>query len=290
MYLNTLVLLTATTLLAPAGSEAADGLQVKLLSFNIRYGTANDGDNAWPHRQEMVCDLIRDEAPDFCGLQEALRYQTDVILEAVPEYEEYGVGREDGKTKGEYSSILYRKDRWRLDRGNTVWLSDTPTLPGSTSWGNAISRIVTWGRFVEKKTGRGIFVFNTHFDHRSQPSREKSAEFIAALIAREAGDAPVVLMGDFNAGEQNPAITRLKRQEGAGAIGLVDTFRVIHPDARNAGTFNGFEGRTDGEKIDFIFSDRSAKIMSAEILNTNRDSRYPSDHFPVNAELVFPAK
>ena len=288
MRLPTLLLLTAAALLVPANSQAADGLHVKILTFNIRYGTAKDGQNAWPYRQEMVSDLIRDEAPDFCGLQEALRFQIDFIRKAVPEYAEYGVGRDDGKTKGEYSAILYRKNRWRLDRGDTVWLSNTPTEPGSASWGNSIPRIVTWGRFVEKKTGREIFVFNTHFDHRSQPSREKSAAFTAVLIAREAGDAPVVLTGDFNAGEQNPAIIRIKQQEGDDAIGLVDTFRVAHPDAKEVGTFNDFKGRTDGEKIDFVFANPGAIVESAQILRTHRDSRYPSDHFPINAELVFP--
>ncbi|NLS94905.1 MAG: endonuclease/exonuclease/phosphatase family protein [Planctomycetaceae bacterium] len=290
MQLSTLLLLAATTVLSNGNADTAGGLQVKLLTFNIRYGTANDGDNAWPHRQEMVGNVIRDEAPDFCGLQEALRFQIDAVRQAVPEYAECGVGREDGKTKGEYSAILYRRDRWQLDRGDTVWLSDTPTEPGSASWGNTIPRIVTWGRFVEKETGRAIFVFNTHFDHRSQPSREKSAEFTAALILREAKGEPVVLMGDLNAGEQNPAILRLKQKEGENAVGLVDTFRVVHPDAKDVGTFNGFEGRTDGEKIDFVFVNPSAKVVSAEILRSNRDGRYPSDHFPVNAELVFPMK
>lgn len=290
MRLNTLLLLTAAVLLASANSQAGDGLHVKILTFNIRYGTANDGEDAWPHRQEMVSDLIRDESPDFCGLQEALRFQIDFIRKAVPEYAECGAGREDGKTKGEYSAILYRESRWRLDRGDTVWLSDTPTEPGSASWGNSIPRIVTWGRFIEKKTGQEIYVFNTHFDHRSQPSREKSAEFTAALIAREAGNAPVVLTGDFNAGEQNPAIIRIKQQDGEDAIGLVDTFRVAHPDAKEVGTFNGFKGRTDGEKIDFVFANPKVIVKSAEILRAHQDSRYPSDHFPVNAELVFPEK
>lgn len=290
MFLTTIALMAATTVLsAEAPAKSAD-LQVKVLTFNIRYGTANDGEDAWPHRQEMVAEVIRDEAPDFCGLQEALRFQIDAIRKSVPEYAEYGVGREDGKTKGEYSAILYRKDRWQLDRSDTVWLSDTPTEPGSATWGNTIPRIVTWGRFIEKETGRAVFMFNTHFDHRSQPSREKSAAFTAALIAKEVGDAPVILTGDFNGGEDNPAILRLKQKEGENAIGLVDSFRVAHPDEKVVGTFNGFTGKTDGDKIDYIFTWPSAKVVSSEILRTHRDSRYPSDHFPVNAVLVFPSK
>ncbi len=290
MYLSAIVFVAATTILAEQTTETPSPLQVKVLSFNIRYGTANDGNNAWPRRQEMVCDVIRQEAADFCGLQESLRFQIDTIRQNVPEYAEHGCGRTDGKTEGEYSAILYRKDRWQLDRGQTVWLSDTPAQPGSASWGNEIPRIVTWGRFVEKETGRAVCVFNTHFDHRSQPSREKSAEFVAALIAKEAAGSPVVLTGDFNAGEQNPAIQRLKQEEGENALGLVDTFRAVHPDEKTVGTFNGFEGRTDGEKIDYIFTCRDAKVESAEILRTSRDSRHPSDHFPVSAVLAFPVK
>ncbi len=290
MYLSAIVLVAATTILAEETKETSPPFQVKVLSFNIRYGTANDGDNAWPHRQEMVCDVIRSEAADFCGLQEALRFQIDAIRQHVPEYAEHGCGRTDGKTEGEYSVILFRKDRWQFDRGQTVWLSDTPTQPGSKTWGNDIPRIVTWGRFVEKTTGRAIFVLNTHFDHRSQPSREKSAEFTARLIAKSVGDAPLVLTGDFNAGEQNPAIQRLKQHVGEDAVGLVDSFRAVHPDEKTVGTFNAFEGRTDGDKIDYIFTSRAARVVSADILRTSRDSRYPSDHFPINAVLEFPSK
>jgi endonuclease/exonuclease/phosphatase family metal-dependent hydrolase len=288
MQLSAVILLATSAVLASANEESSSDLCVNVMTFNIRYGTANDGDNAWPHRQKMVCSLIRNRAPDFCGLQEALRYQIDAIRDAAPEYAEYGCGRDDGEAKGEYSAILYRKDRWQLDRGETLWLSDTPTRPGSATWGNTIPRIVTWGRFVEKGTDRAIFVFNTHFDHRSQPSREKSAEFITALISREAAGALVVLVGDLNAGEQNPAIKQIKRPHEEGAIRLVDSFRVVHPDAKQVGTFNGFDGRTDGEKIDYVFVNQSIEVKSAEIIQTHREGRYPSDHFPVSAKLVIP--
>lgn len=290
MHLSAALLLAASTVLFAGNEESPSGLCVNVMTFNIRYGTANDGDNAWPHRQKMVCNLIRNEAPDFCGLQEALRYQIDAIRDAVPEYAEFGCGRDDGQAKGEYSAILYRKDRWQLDRGETLWLSDTPTQPGSATWGNSIPRIVTWGRFVEKGTDHAIFVFNTHFDHRSQPSREKSSGFITALISREAADAPIILMGDLNAGEQNPAIKQIKEPREEGAITLVDSFRVVEPDAEQVGTFNGFDGRTDGEKIDYVFVNQSIKVKSAEIIRTHQDGRYPSDHFPVSAKLVVPLK
>ena len=288
MAIGSLILgIAAATLTA---NSVVDGLQVDVMTFNIRYGTANDGDNAWPHRTEMVCAVIREAKPDFCGLQEALRYQIDAIHDGAPGYAEHGVGREDGRQKGEYSAILYRSDRWKLDRGGTQWLSDTPTVPGSATWGNTIPRIITWGRFIEKTTGRPVVVFNTHFDHQSQPSRLRSAMALASLIAEKADSEPVVVTGDMNAGEDNLAIVHLKQPGTNAKTALVDTFRVLYPNAKTVGTFNAFQGRTDGAKIDYVLTNPWAKVISAEILRMNQDGRYPSDHFPVVATIVFPAK
>ena len=272
------------------GDGVSEGLKVDVMTFNIRYGTANDKENAWPHREQLVFEVLREARPDFCGLQEALRFQIDAIRKAVPGYAEYGNGRQDGRKQGEYSAILYRKDRWKLDRGNTVWLSDTPEVPGSATWGNTIPRIVTWGRFVEKPSGRAVYVFNTHFDHQSQPSRLKSAEMLSRLIAKEASDAPVIVTGDFNAAENNPAIVHLKRPAKDAEVRLVDTFRVLYPEAKEVGTFNAFKGHTGGAKIDYVLTNPWAKVMSAEIVRTHRESRYPSDHFPVCAQIVFPVR
>ena len=285
----------AGLLAAEPVSDPEAGLTVNVLSFNIRYGTANDGADSWPRRQQQVYDVIRASKADFCGLQEALRFQLDAIGQAVPGYRELGAGRDDGRARGEYSAILYRQDRWKLERGETLWLSESPKDPGSTSWGNRLPRVVTWGRFVERTTGQSVCVFNTHFDHESATSRSKSAEFLsalivreAALLGREAGGCPVILTGDFNAGELSPPIVRLKQPTGIGEPRLLDTFRVAHPEAKDVGTFHGFRGGSAGEKIDYIFVDGSAKVKSAEILRQHREGRYPSDHYPVSAELVFP--
>ena len=284
-----LCLLTATSHLSTAADDpSVDGLAISVLSFNIRYGTANDGENAWPHRKEMVYEVLRERESDFVGLQEALRFQIDAIREAVPGYGEVGVGRDDGKEAGEYSAILYKSDRWQAQESGTFWLSDTPDVPGSTSWGNQITRIVTWGRFVEKVTGMGVWVFNAHFDHVSQRSREKSAELLAVRLARRAPYEPVIVTGDFNAGEDNPAIRLLKGATGRSPVALVDTFRVLHADADDVGTRGGFEGRRSEAKIDYIFVEASASVQAAEIIHDHRDGRYPSDHFPVYAEVVLP--
>lgn len=269
----------------PATNDA-----VKILSFNIRYGSADDGADAWPHRREMVYDVIRERDSDFVGLQEALRFQIDDIREAVPGYDEIGVGRTDGRREGEYSAILYKPDRWRVAESGTFWLSDTPEIPGSTSWGNEITRIVTWGRLVERNSGRGIRVFNTHFDHESQPSRQRSAELLAARLASRGGTEPVVVTGDFNAGENNPAVLYLKNAGDRSPVSLVDTYRVLHPGRTPAGTFNAFEGRRDGPKIDYVFVERGTEVRRAGIIHDNDAGRYPSDHFPVFAEIGWPPK
>ena len=168
-------------------------------------------------RREMVFELIRKQKPDLIGMQEALRFQIDEILKAVPGLDEVGVGRDDGKAKGEFSVILYRKDRFRLDEHGTFWLSNTPEVPGSKHWGNTIPRICTWGRFVEIKgsgsgsgnapASPGFYLFNTHLDHQSQPAREKGIKLILERIAARTHPEPFALTGDFNAPEDNPVVT-----------------------------------------------------------------------------------
>lgn len=284
-----LVLLLAACAGERPAPASAPELEVRVLSFNIRYGTAPDGTNAWPQRAELVFDVIRRERSDFVGLQEALRFQVDAIREAVPGYGEIGVGREDGAEGGEYSAILYRADRWRVVDGDTFWLSDTPDVPGSKSWGNQITRIVTWGRFVEAGTGRALQVFNTHFDHESQPSRMRSAELLAERIAAREPRDPVIVTGDFNAGEDNPAILYLQGEQPQAPVRLVDTFRAVHPEAHPAGTFHEFTGRRGGPKIDYVFVEPGTRVTDARILYDHDEGRYPSDHYPVSAEVVLPA-
>ena len=270
----------------PAGAG-----ELSVMSFNIRYGTANDGENRWDRRREMVCDLIRQYDCDVVGLQEALRFQIDAIRAAIPEYAEIGVGRDDGKTKGEYSAILYRTDRLSVAASDTFWLSDTPEVVASTSWGNSITRICTWARFVQKDSGQAFYHFNTHLDHRSQPAREKGAMLIDQRIAKRAYAEPVVLTGDFNADESNPAILCLKGDPKAEAkcpVPLVDTFRVLHPEATEVGTFNRFEGVRSGGKIDYVFVLPGTEVLEAKIIFDTPGGRCPSDHFPVMARLELP--
>jgi endonuclease/exonuclease/phosphatase family metal-dependent hydrolase len=260
-----------------------DPLQV--MSFNIRYGTAKDGENEWPARRAMLFDVIRESDADLVGLQEALAFQIDEILAAVPGYAVVGVGRDDAARAGEFSAILFKKDRFRVADAGTFWFSDTPEVPASKSWGNSITRICTWARFIDRD-GRGFYHFNLHLDHQSQPSRERSTVLLRQRIGSRAfaGD-PVLITGDFNVGERNPALSTLVSKSDPSAP-FVDTYRALHPEETVVGTFNGFKmGNTGGDKIDYVLVQPGAEVLSAEILRTSRSDRYPSDHFPVVARV-----
>jgi endonuclease/exonuclease/phosphatase family metal-dependent hydrolase len=261
-------------------------LELSAMSFNIRNGRANDGENAWEFRKDFVGDVIRESQSDVVGLQEAYRFQLDEIRKQLPEFNEVGEGR-DGKDKGEYSAVLYRKDRFEAIESGTFWLSNTPEVK-SRHWGNRYLRICTWVHLREIQSGRGFYVYNTHFDHQSQNARLKSAQLLAQRIRDRKTSDPFILMGDFNADETNPVILYLKGEIDSDAgdpLRLVDTFRKLHPDEMAVGTGGGFEGRIDGKKIDYIFVEAPTETLKSAIVRTSRDGRLPSDHFPVTATL-----
>ena len=284
----------------PPDQITPDHLELNVLTFNIRYGTANDGENHWDNRRDMVLDVLQNHAPDVVGLQEALRFQLDQIRAALPEFAEVGVGRDDGNTAGEYAALLYRRDRFALLDSGTFWLSDTPNVPASKHWGNSITRICTWARLIDRHTAQPFYLFNTHLDHRSQPSRVQSAALITQrILAREHPD-PFILTGDFNTAEDNVVIQYLKGQTDLTGnhqgtltpLPLLDTFRVLHPDAQNVATSGGFQVRTPprGSKIDYIFTPSTNRVLQANIIHDQKNNRYPSDHRPVSAhiQLIYP--
>ena len=263
-----------------------------VMTFNIRYGTAKDGENAWEHRKAMLFALLRAENPDLIGLQESLRFQIDEILAEVPGYAAVGVARDDGKAAGESSTILFRAARFHVAESGNFWFSDTPETPGSKTWGNRITRVATWARLVDRD-GSAFWHFNLHLDHESQPSRLKStALLLERVTARRVPAEPVVVTGDFNVGEGNPAIHTLvgapDRPAAAAAPPFVDTFRVAHPDETVVGTFSNFVfGKIGAEKIDYVLVQPGTRVLSAAIVRTGENNHYPSDHFPVTARIEF---
>lgn len=276
--------LQATAPQAPI-TPAAGPQALHVITFNIRYGTAKDGLNHWYLRRAMVFDLIKRHNPDILGVQEALRFQIDEILSALPEYAFVGVGRDDAKDKGEFSAILYRRSRFTPASQGTFWLSDTPETPGSMTWGNKIPRVCSWARFQDQVSGRHFYVYNAHLDHQSQPSRLQSANLIMERIGARSPQEPFIITGDFNAGESNPALATFLNGT---PIKTRDTFRVLNPDEKAVGTFMEFKGHTTTQKIDYILTPEGMAIHSAAILHDNVNGRYPSDHFPVSAVISLP--
>ncbi|HVR64132.1 MAG TPA: endonuclease/exonuclease/phosphatase family protein [Polyangia bacterium] len=282
---------------APAPDGSADGAAdptLKLVTFNIRYANAGDGANAWPLRRDLVFGVLRAQAPDSAGLQEALFVQVQDLAAALPEYQRIGVGRDDGATAGEFSAILYRAARFDVAASGTFWFSDTPDVPGSSSWGNASIRICTWGRFVERATRRAYYHFNVHLDNVSEPANEKSVQLLMRRIAeRPVATDPFVVTGDFNSDESQPAV---RYMTGAAPLAgmpnpipLRDTFRALHPVATDVLTFHDFMGGTAGAKIDFIFMGPGESALGAEIDHTEVGGRFPSDHYPVAARVAMTA-
>jgi endonuclease/exonuclease/phosphatase family metal-dependent hydrolase len=285
-----LVVLALTSAVVPlsfAGAGASGDQPLRVMTYNIRLGVAEDGPNHWARRRHMLIRLLKREMADVIGLQEAHDFQIDQILKALPTYAVVGVGREDGRNKGEFSAILFRKDQFNVAEAGTFWLSDTPAVPNSVSWGNHVTRISTWGRFV-RKNGGSFYLYNLHLDHESQSSRERSIEMIRTRIKERIFiNDPVIVTGDFNVGESNNVLELLKTIDERTT--LQDSFRVIHPHENVVGTFNGFEfGSNFGEKIDYIFVPTGTQVLSAQILRFSLNYRYPSDHFAVTATVRLP--
>lgn len=288
-YGHVCLLLAALAVACATGGRGDAGpVPLDVMTFNIRYGTAQDSTNAWPLRRGVLYDVIRAHSPQVLGLQEALRFQIDEIRGRLGGYAEVGVGRDDGREAGEYSAILYDSKRLEVLEQGTFWFSSTPETPGSTSWGNSITRISSWARFRDSADGGTFYVYNMHWDHQSQPSRDSSAVAVLRHLATVSPAEPIIVMGDFNAGETNSAYRVLLAGASRvdGAPRMLDTFRAVNPSASNVGTFHGFRGGADGEKIDAVLISTDWDVLAATIDRTAKDGRYPSDHYPVTARII----
>jgi len=225
-----------------------------VMTFNIRYNNPADGENAWPNRKDMVASMIRFHGADLLGVQEALRDQVDDLAKRLPEYKWFGVGRDDGHDAGEFSAIFYRKYRFRVLDSGTFWLSKTPETMGSIGWDAACVRIVTWGKFKDRRSGKEFFHFNIHFDHRGQVARENSAKLLLKRVNKIAGKSPVIVTGDFNFDRSSPLYKIITGNQGSKSPRLKDAqFCCKQAHHGPDWSFNGF-GKPEAEhKIDFIF-------------------------------------
>jgi endonuclease/exonuclease/phosphatase family metal-dependent hydrolase len=252
-----------------------------VMTYNLRYASSQPP-NAWPQRRPLVRDLVRQISPDVIGTQEGLFGQLQDVAADLPEYEWTGVGR-DGGTKGEFMAVFYRRDRLEPLSTNHFWLSDTPEVVASSTWGNTCKRMVTWLKFRDRRTTREFYFINTHFDHEVQKAREKSAELVRQRVSGFDTNLPVLLVGDFNAeAAANPAYEILTHDRF-----FVDAWAVA-PVRQGEGlsTFNSFKAvDRRGVRIDWILMRGEVTADQMEINPFARDGQFPSDHFPVTAWL-----
>ena len=279
-----------------SGPVPDTALSLNIMSFNIRRGTAKDGRNHWSFRQNLVHEILNRYRPDVLGLQEAMDFQITALHRMLPGYEMVGIGNLGGN-KGMHTAIFFNATRFSLSDEDTLWLSDTPDIPGSKGWGNVLPRTCTWARLVEKDSRQAFYFYNTHLDHISLRSRKKSVVFLAQRIHARSFPDPFVLMGDFNARERSAPIQFLKGKaylktkvngRGLNPTPLIDTFRLQHPDRRNVVTFHGFRRFVFRFRFDYIFVPSSIGVQDAKIIQLRWKKRYPSDHFPLLARINIP--
>ncbi|QEG22361.1 endonuclease/exonuclease/phosphatase family protein [Mariniblastus fucicola] len=265
---------------------------LRVLSFNLRYGLANDGDNSWDNRKDHVVTTIENYQPDVVGTQETLEFQAAHIGDKLTEFTYAGRSRQkDGK--GEHCGIFFRTSRFdKLIEGH-FWLSENPDQPGSKSWDSSLPRMATWLKLWDRTNQHAFYLINTHFDHRGANARAESAKLIRRFVESLPSGSNVIITGDFNAGVNSGPYTALFAEDATASPAtpspVVDTFAAMNPDAKdNVGTFNAFKGTDSGARIDWIAASRKIEILNASIDRTAFDGKFPSDHFPVTAELRLP--
>lgn len=269
-------------------AQISDEKLLRVMTFNIRYNEPRDGVNAWANRKTKVADVIRFHRADLVGVQEAQNNQLKDLETLLPDFAWCGGGRDDGKTGGEYSAILYRKNRFKLLQTETFWLSETPEKAGSKGWDADYPRIVTWAKFEDRNTKKIFYHFNTHFDHIGKQAREESSKLLLARIPKIAGKYPFVVTGDFNATEDTNVYKILTGKEEAGAFKLIDA-RYLSVNGHFGGnsTFNAFKELEPGRKIDYVFVGEDTRVLEHGVLSDRWDGLWASDHLPVLAEIVF---
>jgi endonuclease/exonuclease/phosphatase family metal-dependent hydrolase len=254
-------------------------MELRLMTFNIRNGRGLDGRNIWWLRRRATASVIAAERPDVVGLQEVYRFQLRYLAKRVGGYDHVGVGRNNGAGKGEHAPLLYGPDRFELERTETRWLSDTPRVPGSKTWGNRSPRIVTLAWLRERATGRRLGVVSGHLDEASAPARRRSAEAILQWL-NAADDRPWFVLGDLNTTADDPAVQVLLQG------GYRDTLADLPTSGPGAGTEHAFTGRDDGKRIDFVLVPSLWSVVEACIVRARPGGRLPSDHWPVTAVVA----
>lgn len=252
--------------------EGGKTTEVKVITYNIRLSTGNDGDNSWQYRKQASVNMIRTEQPTLIGLQEMLSDQVNYLLESLPEYKMIGVGRDDGAKAGEFMSIFYRTDKVELLEWDTFWLSPTPDVP-SKGWDASYKRTCTWATFRSLATGTTFAHFNTHLDHQGVVAQKEGLKLVVEKIGELVpADMPVFLTGDFNIPTDNEAFAMLD--------GVLLDARKTSPETDQRATYNAWGGRE--ATIDHIFYRKTTPYVFKVLRNENYGAPYISDHYPVS--------
>ena len=255
-------------------------LDLKLMTFNVRYDNPDDNLNNWKYRKEAVTKLIRAENIDILGAQEVLVNQLKDITEKLPEYNFIGVGREDGKAKGEFSPIFYKKNKFTVMKSGYFWLSGTPEVP-SKGWDAACERIATWAQLKDNASGEIIFVLNTHLDHEGTMARQKSVELLRKNTAMLSEGFPQIIMGDFNADPESTVIKQMLMRSNSNE--LFNSKAVAKKVYGANWTFNGFGSVAlkDRPIIDYIFINKAVRVKEHIIAPETTNGKFLSDHSAV---------
>ena len=264
---------------AYAQDESATNPVINVATYNLRLNIAQDEDNAWPHRREAVQSLIRYHEFDIFGTQEGLKEQI-AYLALMKEYKHVGVGRDDGKSGGEFSAIFFRDNRFSLEDNGDFWLSQTPEQPSKGWDARCCNRIVTWVKLRDLKNNKSFFVFSVHFDHEGVIARRESAKLLLRKIAEIAENNPVICVGDFNSTPETEQI--LTMQSALRDAYLVTSNAPYGP----VGTFNGFKlDAKMADRIDYIFVNNQVEVIKYAVLSDSFNQHYPSDHHPVVVKI-----
>ena len=285
--------LVSAAVCLPLGDRAGAAPAFTVISFNIRYDNPGDGKNAWPNRKQLVANLVQFHRADLLGVQEALKGQLDDLSQLLPEFGWLGVGRDDGKEKGEYSAIFYRKDRFEILQQGTFWLSESPEQPGSVGWDAAITRLVTWAKFRDRSGQKSFFLFNTHFDHVGEQARQESAKLLLQRIQSLAPSLPVIVTGDFNAAASSATYRILvgsSAHQTTSQPALLANAREVSslPHYGPDWTYHDFGRAVARTGIDHILVNRLIKVLRHGSIADPEGGPYASDHLAVLAEVLLP--
>lgn len=275
-----LALVTGTNAASLPGASTHD---LRVMTFNVRYSEADDGINAWPRRRDLMVQVIRKERPDILGTQELLLPQADYLQRHLPGYTWFGMGRngnEINRNDNEHMGVFYDKARLKVLKSGNFWFSDTPDKPGSIGAGQVMPRMVTWAQFKDLRSGRQFYYYDTHFPYqdgkKAEAIRERCAEEILQHLARLPASAPFILTGDFNTTPESATHAALTRD-------LHDVRTSAPRHEGPASTFHDFTGQAT-KRIDWILY-RGMTADSVRTITTHEGKVYPSDHFPVVADL-----